>query len=734
MWHLKGRLYKSKSDHKSALKAYEKAYAVNLNDPFAQRALAHAYTQANRYDEALILVDKILVRTPEDPFAKLLRSQLLASTDHNEEANQLLIDISQKLSLLTDEQKHNNVALAYIAGTAAYIQNDLELAQEQLLFYNRENPQNLATINMLVNIYLHQGQLSKAQDLLESQEKLIANDLLLSLKLIDIYLNNRKLYKVESLLKSLEDEHKNNDQFIIAKVNWLTKTERYDQAITLLNQHQPKTFNAAFLLTKGLVYRAKKQLINAHDIADILLSNDPANIDFLSFKGSLLLDQQLWQQAISVFEKILINTPEHFSSLFNSATAYAALQQFESATKITNNLIKSHPEHLPLKILVAKLDQDTGNIARAIESLTHITKENRSNIPATESLVNIYYQQKNFEAALRESNKLTKLVILNPKYIAQKAEIYIALQDLNNANKQLKVLSGTLTSAQEFYQLSQLQFKAQNINDGKLTLAHALSLQPKSTVLLLETAKIEMLQGNLAKSNEILVALEKNRHNDANVLLIRGDWLLRKNQKEAAHKKYLSALKIDNNFNAALVRLYKLTLDNIGTDIFSSTLTMLLKQQPNRHFIRNLLADHLLNIGDTVNAKSHYEILVKQDYLPTKSIILNNLANILIKTDLQYAEETAQQALALDNTSSAILDTYGWIKSLRGNHPESLVLLRHAFSMNSNDPAINYHLGYTLMKLGRLTEAKQELMHALAAKSDFLERSDAETLLKSISN
>ena len=112
--------------------------------------------------------------------------------------------------------------------------------------------------------------------------------------------------------------------------------------------------------------------------------------------------------------------------------------------------------------------------------------------------------------------------------------------------------------------------------------------------------------------------------------------------------------------------------------------------------------------------------------------MLNNLANILLKEDLTLAEKYALNALALDDTSSAILDTYGWIKALRGEFEEGLTLLRRAYTMNSNDPAINYHLGYTLMKLNRIEEAKRELGPALSSDINFSERDEAKALLESI--
>ena len=109
------------------------------------------------------------------------------------------------------------------------------------------------------------------------------------------------------------------------------------------------------------------------------------------------------------------------------------------------------------------------------------------------------------------------------------------------------------------------------------------------------------------------------------------------------------------------------------------------------------------------------------------------MAYISINSDLENAEIYAKKALDLNDSSASIIDTYGWILSLRGNYDESLKMLRKAFSMNSNEPTISYHLGYTLNALGRKEEAKQELIKATSSTNTFIERNDAVSLLEQLS-
>ncbi|ARD42953.1 XrtA/PEP-CTERM system TPR-repeat protein PrsT [Colwellia sp. PAMC 21821] len=729
IWHLKGQLYIRKKDNESALNAFETAYNIDNNDPIVQRSLANAYTNAGRFDEALLLVDKILSNTPDDPMAKLLQSELLANTAKFDEAKAVLADISQKLTLYTDEQKNTNAALTYVAGAAAYLQNDFEVAQKELIAYLRDVPQDFAAIEMLVDIYLRQNQQDKALDLLEDKEALIIQNLPLATKLIDLYLNNQKVYKAERLITSLEGEFQNSQALILAKVNYLSKIEQFDNAIALLEQHQPKEFNATFLLTKGLVYRANKKIVEANQIADSLLKVEPLNSDFLTFKGVLLLQQQQWSPAVKTFEQVLSIKPGDFNSLFNIANAKAALGELEAAKVIITKLLETQSAFAPLIILDAKIDRDMGNTALAIDKLTKLTRASKTNIKASEVLADIYMQQGDYESALNELDNLNKLVFLNPQYIKQKIEIYLAIKDTKQAGKQIEILEGIVEGPREFYEISQLYSRANEPLKAQAVLKTALTLAPENLLIQLQLIKLDMQLNLLELANTKLVSIEKAYANNPYVLLVRGDLLLQQKMLTQASEKYAAALSLDNNFTQALVKLYKMTTLGFGHEAFKSLTNEILTKNENFHFMRNLLADHYLNTGDIANTKVHYDILKEVEELPNKPLVLNNLANIYLKEDLVLAEKYALEALTLDDTSAAILDTFGWIQALNGKFTEALTNLRRAHTMNSNDPAINYHLGYTLLKLGRTVEAKMELKRALASDINFYERDDAQVLI-----
>ena len=112
--------------------------------------------------------------------------------------------------------------------------------------------------------------------------------------------------------------------------------------------------------------------------------------------------------------------------------------------------------------------------------------------------------------------------------------------------------------------------------------------------------------------------------------------------------------------------------------------------------------------------------------------ILNNLAHIYAEKDLDKALATALKGLEVSGEQNAALpDTVGWILARKGENEKALSYLRKAYARNSTDPEIRYHLGVTLLALGRTAEGEKELRAAIASGQQFTGLDEAERLVAS---
>jgi cellulose synthase operon protein C len=125
-----------------------------------------------------------------------------------------------------------------------------------------------------------------------------------------------------------------------------------------------------------------------------------------------------------------------------------------------------------------------------------------------------------------------------------------------------------------------------------------------------------------------------------------------------------------------------------------------------------------------------YEDMLKAR--PNDPLLLNNLANVLLRLDPKLALPVAEKALAAAPSNPLVIDTVGWVSFHNGQADRALQLLRDARLRRPGEPTIRYHLAAVLAKTGRTAEAKAELHAALATAPQFEGSEEAKSLLQSL--
>jgi len=732
VWHLKGVFLNAQGKGAEALEAFKHAYQLTPQDPIVMRSLANQYYLLHQTTQALEFTNKILSETPFDTYVELLKSRLLIQSGQAEQAQVILKDISSKLSLITDVDKHNNPSIAYVSGTAAFLQGNFEQAQQDLIYYVNTKPEDLSGITMLVEIYQHQQQQVKVEALLERYEPRIKKDLHLALNLFNVYVKNKKSYKAKSLLDELERLFQHNLLITIARANYFVSVNRNDEAIALLEDNTPTPTNTLYQFSKANLYFLSNNLQKASELIDQLLEVDDNNIQLLTFKGVLLSKQGQWQQAISYFDRVLVADELHFQARYNKATALAAINRKEEASSVVNALAEQYANNLETQILKAKLNRDLGKLAEAEQQLKQILLKRPRELNAAEILYDVYMSSNQYGKALEEAERLNSNSFLNAKYIVLKANALIKQQKFNEANAQLGRLKGLAETANDFYQLSALQTATKDFNGALKSLDAALKQSPSNFLYQIEKAKLLLTLNQQSKTQEILDKLALTHSKNPNLQYAYGLYFARLNQLDKSFLAFTKAFSLDNSFTAPAVKMYMLAQQGVNQQVFESTLENALNNNNTLSYVRNLLADYYITQQRKNEALNHYLVLEGQPSF-NKSSIYNNLANIYANKDINKSLLYIEKAIKLDSNSPAILDTYGWILALKGDYSLSLEKLRKAYAINANDPSICYHLGYTLAKLGRTQDAIIELNKALTMSKTFSEFDAAEALLSALS-
>jgi putative PEP-CTERM system TPR-repeat lipoprotein len=731
-WHLRGKLEQQSKNFETALQHYQKSYSLDKQDPLIKRSLASVYVELGDYRTAQEYLAEILAQTPDDPNALVLKARILALTSEDELSRQALEDISQKLSVIENDVKAKRSSLIFLAGLTAYLAGNFEVALNEFELYVQSNPGNLNAITLLADTHFKLGQSKLALDLLEDNERIVTNNQAVSIILCDLYLANGKSFKCDSLIGELKEIYGDSPALLLVQAKSLQQRGRYTEALAFLNDNLPNKGSAAALLVYSTLYMQLEKPREALERINKLIDLSSQNLYFLNLKSEVLIKLQNFEAASKIINAILSQEPLHYSALLNQARIHFLTAKLSQAEATLLSILEINDQNIAANILMGQTKLAQSRFDEALTHLEFAKNKDLTNTIAQGLIIETYIQQKDYAGALLEVNELLKSDLLNPNYLEQKAEILLALDRNEDAKTQLNLLFGQWqNSPNDLLRLSQLQLRTGDFTHAENSITRALDIAPDSVALRVAYSRLLLQISNTEKAQPILDKLISEDNKNPDALLLIGDLHFIKEDFESARKFYLSSYKQANHYKLALIKLYQLANQGVGASTFAENIEPLIKAYPDNHFQKHIIADFLLVNGEHEKAASYYMQLVKVDDIPNKHDIFNNLANIYLSSDLALAKSFANQAEAIKRTPE-VLDTKGWILTKEEKYDEALDLLRQAYARQSNDPAIRYHIGFTLEKMGRTQEAKRELGAALQTPSDFAGRANAQTLYNSL--
>jgi tetratricopeptide (TPR) repeat protein len=151
-----------------------------------------------------------------------------------------------------------------------------------------------------------------------------------------------------------------------------------------------------------------------------------------------------------------------------------------------------------------------------------------------------------------------------------------------------------------------------------------------------------------------------------------------------------------------------------------------LRQRPDDPALLTMLGLLLEGENHSAGAERAFEraLAIK----PSDAIAANNLAWLYqedgrLDDALHWATAASRQAKGAETS-----DTLGWILARRGEYREALTPLTLAAQSRPDTPLYRYHLSVVLFKIGSMSQARDELQHALESDIVFPGRPDAERL------
>lgn len=733
-WRLRGQLAQAKGNLDLAIEYLQQSLKFKTDDPVTLRKLADLYLESNDIDSARAFVNEIIEKTPNDPLAILLSSWLESKNKTKLINNERLNKLNEIMSSLSPEAISAQPALLYISGLTAFFHGNTEQAANDFSKYLLKNPDDMQAIMLLSRTYLMTQQDKQALVLLEKHQAKLIENIDSALVLGELFIKLNRAFKAQTLLEELERKYGDEPRLNLFKIKLMMVRGKETEALAILDKNWEKNQNnPSFLFTYSMLKLQAGYEQDALQGAEALIKLYPNEANFLNLKAGILIRLKKLEEATSYIEKSLAVDPKLFPAKFNLASIYSRKNEFEKSNTLIEELLSissKHPQVLMLKAhnLVAQ-----NKIDRAIEIYSDVIVLNPRNEYAKSQLAKLHLSLGNYDDALYQLDRLLAENFDNPDYLLQKAQILLYL-------KKYEEVERTLTIVQRFNNLpadslilmSQLQRELKDFSGAIDSLSKAEALEPENSFITLDKVKLLISSDKLDAAQTILKKIEADNLTNPNYWLVKALYANAKNLSDNAIEYLKKTLELNPNFHQALIVLYDMSLKGGNNNLFTTEAEKVLQSNPNNLLAKNLLAQYYYFQQDFLNATRLYGELLNSENLINRAEIFNKMAIMSLDVDLQQSATFIKQAFVLAENDARILDTYGWVLSLQEQYDEGLGLLRKAFARDANNPEIRYHLGYTLIKLGRNEEAKKELSLAVNVQRPFYNRPKAQALLDTL--
>lgn len=729
---LQAELAIAEGRYDAALESLARAEALEPEDLRVLRSAARVHLLTGNQPEIQNYLDKILAVSPGDPAATLLTAIVRISEGEAELGSEMLADLSQKLSEADAILHESSDNMLFIQASADYVRGSDQSAIALFNNYLLRRPGDLSAVRMLTDLYMRNGRLREANELLGRSREAVMADASLSLKLLHLYIQNGSILSAQEMLEEVRVRQAGNPFVTVMEAELARSRGRSQEALALLEANDTGgDLPVAYDLLRGALLLDLGREEEAEALALSLQEEKPDEVGVHNFAALCHLRQRELEQASAAIARAMELSRNDIEARFNQAMLLKMQGDLDASATGLNSVLQDRPDHTRSIMLMAQILYEQGEVDQAIDwSKRALVYDKSSTLPDRFQL-RVYRAAGDLDKAILAAVQLTRADPLNASFHLQLAELYMEQGDMGVAQKPLRNLYTLWGDDPALLQrLAGMQVESGNLPEARLSLQRALELDPGSLSLALDMARLDLAAGDIPGARARAEALREQRGDSAELAVLQGDIALAAELPRDAHLHYLRAYALNPLNERAVISLYRLSIEGIGSEAFTDAVEANLGQYPISPMVVRMVADSYVSQGRPERAQRYYEILLTHPTLGADPAVLNNLANIYADTDLDKALATATRALEIEGDNNpALLDTLGWIHARRGEHEQALPYLRKAYALNARDPEIRYHIGATLLALGRNAEARTELRAALAADEDFSGIEDARRLL-----
>ena len=678
---LKAHLQFSLKDYEQAAGSFAKHLEQHPLDYSINYFEINSLIQAELFDQAEVITDKLLNKFKSAPLALHYKAQLQYQKQNYKEAKSNAEQAIQAGSKLPFTK--------LIAGISAYQLKDYEQAYNHLMPIENYLPNSHPAQKIIAVVKLQLGYSSEAAESILSLEGLTNEDSAFLQTTAGSFV---KLGDFDSAQKLIEKANKidPNNANILAQSGLVSISQNnagdgiksLERAIEL----DPSLIDVELAL--GMQYLKAGDDNKAKSIANKLITTHGENSAGYILQGVIHVKENNKDKAIDVFNKALLLSPNNIASLYNLGLIFNDEQDSKTAMDYFEQVIKIAPSHKGALSNYVVLADKSKQLDRSGDFLKAIS--NNENLVITIALAqNLRLNGQPKEAvALLES--FTNEKVLDTVYWLLLGDLNVQLKNMDNAN--VAFIEGLKLKPHHY----ELNLRTIGVFEILKKYPEALT-QTKSTYeyypnnerLEILLAYFETRNNNIDAAKAMLSIIQQKKIKHPLVDSAAGGVALLEKNFEQAIEYYSSAFE-QRKSSVNAVYLTRALKFNGQQQEAEKVLESFLENNPEDIKIRFLLAE-LYSVENTDKKIVQYQAI--SDLTPENVVALNNLAwNQYKAGDIKSALPNIEKANSLAPENVGVLESYGVILVASSKYSEAIAVLEEAIAKGSSDTNVKASL------------------------------------------
>lgn len=696
-------------------------------DPFngqARFSLISLLTANNKFDEAAKAIDAMKLAAPRDIRSGYLAGVLALRKGEPLKARDEAIKI---LSTMPDHPPS-----LVLVGAAEFQLGALSTAADYLRKAIAANPENIYARNLLIAIYLRQGEPGKAEDVLTPALKSSPADPTILRAAGEVAMANNQPKDAANYYAQALALEKNNalTQTRLAQIR-LINGDTSDavtglEAASSLDKDQ---FQADLSLVA--LYFDKREFDKALQAVSTLEKKQPNNPLTYNVRGAVYVGKRDIRAARLSFEKALSIQPNYLPAASSLARLDLAEKNPAAAKRRYEFIIEKEPGNdgallalAQLQILTSATDDDV------VATINGAIKANPRSAQARLALIGFYTKRGNTKAAIEAAQLAAGALPTEPRVLEALGSAQLIAGEPNQAIEAFnKLIRLQPDSAAPLMRLASAQYAAKSVDDAIATLRKAIILKPDSLEAQAEIIAIQIASARVEDALKEAKAIQKSRPAEAIGFAAEGDILASQKRPADAASAYAEAIMRKPSAELVTRQYQMLVAARKQTDA-ASLANKWIQANPKDTTLKFQIANDFLAKKEYRDAAARYKEIVAIQ--PLNFGALNNLAWVLHELKDISAMSYAEKAYAIAPNNAEVLDTYGWLLHSKGEAVRGLTLLKQAASAAPTNIDARMHLAKALMAAGDKAASRKELDAVLQLSENSPLKSEAQRLLLSL--